>query len=105
MSKISGWIQFDGCSMRTLLGADPADVSKRVALIVKTPRVRIRPAHFRINSGYYEDGGQYTTEEWKEHLDWCERDWSGSGPDDVESMAWCDSVLKALGFYEFPENQ
>lgn len=83
--------------MRHIVGRDPDDVRYRVALIEKTPRVRIRAAHFREHHGTYEDGVPYVDYHWPEHCDWCYGE-KGDGPDDKESKAWCDAMLKLLGY-------
>lgn len=100
MQKLSPWIRLEDCSVRTLLGADPQRIESRVALVEKTPRVRIRDAHFREDVGYYEDGGRYVEYRWDEHLDWATRGWKGEGPDDEEAKQWCDNMLAALGHWD-----
>lgn len=86
--------------VRTIEGADPERVETRVALIEKTPRVRIREAYHREDVGYYEDGGKYVEYRWAEWLDWAQ---GLEGETKEESKKWCDDVLRLLG-YEFPEN-
>lgn len=97
MYAITPWITYDDCSLRHVVGRDPEDVRYRVALIEKTPRVRIRPAHFREHHGTYEDGGPYVEYHWPEHCDWCYGE-KGDEPNDEESKAWCDAMLKLLGY-------
>jgi len=98
MKKITPWIEADGCAFRTLVGADPEDIDSRVAFIEKTPRVRIRSAYLGRYERTYDDGTPYVERQWEDFLNWCEG-YKGSGPDDEESRAWCDNMLKALGFY------
>lgn len=100
MAKISPWIDLDSFSIRTILGADPERVETRVALIEKTPRVRIREAYHREDVGFYEDGGKYVEYRWAEWLDWCYGD---ERETKEESKQWCDAMLRTMG-YEFPEN-
>ena len=101
MYKITPWIVNEeyGCAYRHIVGADPEDITKRVALIEKSPRVRIRSAFLRLDKGRYEDGEEYTIERWPEHLDWCYGD-KGDGHADPESRQWCDAMLKLLGYEE-----
>ena len=98
--KVTDWMMdSDGIgAFRMVQGGDPENIGHRVAFIEKTPRVRIRPAHFREHRGTYEDGGEYVEYHWAEHLDWAARDFKGSGADDPESRAWCDAMLKLLGY-------
>lgn len=86
--KVGPWTTIeDGAACRTR-AATPNDlVEHRMAVIEKTPRVRIRPDRYR-----HRNGG----EDWAEHLDWAEGP-KGYGPDDPNSRAWCDRVLIALG--------
>lgn len=100
MAKITDWIEHDGCWIRLLKGGNPDDVRARVALIEKTPRVRIREAYFREDVGYYEDGGKYVEYRWAEWLDWC---YGLEGETVEESKEWCDKMLALLG-YEKEEN-
>lgn len=96
--KVSPWIIVDGyAAARHLVGADPNDIRSRVALIEKSPRVRIRPAFLREHRGTYEDGGEYIRYQWEEHLDWCYGD-KGNDAFDEESRQWCDAMLKLLGY-------
>lgn len=97
--KVSPWILVeDGAgACRVLLGTDPNVIANRVAFIEKTPRVRIRPAHFREDKGTYEDGTPYTDYRWPEFLDWVEGE-KGDGPTDRWSRAWCDAMLKCLRY-------
>lgn len=85
--KLGPWTPTtDGfAAYRCLLGKDGAnDVAHRVAFIEKTPRVRIR--------SYSNDYG------FRDSFNWAERPFKGDGPNDVESKAWCDSMLKLLGY-------
>jgi len=102
MQKISPWIQCDGFVVRTISGADPDRVETRVALIEKTPRVRIRAAYHREDVGYFEDGGKYVEYKWDEWLDWC---YGLEGETLEESKQWCDNMLKALGYTEENNNE
>ena len=97
MYKVTSWIRYDGCSMRIIQGTDPDDIRNRVAVIEKTPRVRIRPAYLRESRGTYEGGGEYLDHKWAEHLDWCYGD-KGDDCNNKESKAWCDAMLKLLGY-------
>lgn len=101
MHKISPWIVNAeyGCAYRHMVGSDPEDITNRVALIEKSPRVRIRSASLRLDKGQYEDGSKYIIERWPEHLDWCYGP-KGDGYDDEESRAWCNAMLKLLGYEE-----
>lgn len=85
---------FEGAAIITTDPTNPADISKRLAIIEKTPRVRIRDAHFRVNTFQYEDGTPGKEEYWSEFLDWCEG-MKGDGPHDEESRAWCERMLTA----------
>ena len=93
--KITEWISSDGCSYRLIEGAEDIPAN-RVAFIEKTPRVRIRPSH----SGDRGNG----TRQWDDFLNWAEG-YKGDGPDDELSKKWCDTMLAATGFYEFPNRQ
>lgn len=94
--KLSGWIVVEGhCAMRILEGGNPAQLASRVAFIEKTPRVRVRP---------FTDGET-------DHKGWrCGPKGSG-GTDaeangyygfDMDSRAWCDAELLAMG-YDVPD--
>ncbi len=87
--QLSPWIDLDGAATRVIKGTDPSNIANRVALIEKTPRVRIRDFHH----GTYSSGER----QWEEWLNWCEG-YKGSGPDDEDSRAWCDRMLLALGY-------
>jgi len=98
MQKVSPWIIREDCALRHIEGADPDDITKRVALIEKSPRVRIRPAHYRIIRGSFDDeASSEVSYRWEEHLDWCYGP-RGDGPEDEDSQKWCDGMLKALGY-------
>lgn len=97
MQKISPWLRDECGAYRIIEGGDINNTADRVAVIEKTPRVRIRSAHFRERHGTYEDGGHYVDYQWHEFLDWCEG-YKGDGPDDEESRNWCDNMLRALGY-------
>lgn len=96
--KVSPWVIVDGyAAARHLVGADPNDIRSRVALIEKSPRVRIRDASHREMRGHYEDGSEYIKYRWEEHLDWC-YGYKGDDAFDEESRKWCDNMLIALGY-------
>ncbi len=97
--KISPWIVREDCSFRTIEGADPEDISKRVAFIEKTPRVRIREHYLGVKTTHWDNAGHKVSEDrqWPEWLDWCSGN-SGKGPTDINSMDWCDRMLEALGY-------
>lgn len=98
MAKISPWIQLEGYYwVRTIEGANPEKIETRVALIEKTPRVRIRNARYRKDIGYYEDGGEYVEYRWDEWLDWCQ---GPEGETIEQSKEWCDKMLALLGYEE-----
>lgn len=86
--KVSDWTIVDGAAVR-YAGTDPDNVNSRVAVIEKTPRVRIRPFYL----GQTSENGR----NWPEFLDWSEGP-KGNGPDDEASRAWCDKMLIALGY-------
>lgn len=95
--KVSPWIIVDGyAAARHLAGADPNDIRSRVALIEKSPRVRIRDASHR-EMRVHEVGREYIKYRWEEHLDWC---YGTRGEDafDEDSRQWCDAMLKLLGY-------
>ena len=94
---VSPWVTHDNCSFRHISGHDPEDIRYRVALVEKTPRIRIRSAHFREERGRYEDGEEYLNYRWPEHLDWC-YGLKGDGPNDKGSKVWCDHMLTLLGY-------
>lgn len=97
MIKISGWVNDVGCAYRHFVGTDGNHAGNRVAMIEKTPRVRIREYHLGTEVVSYDSGDQESIRRWPEHLDWCSGV-KGDGPDDAESRAWCDGMLKALGY-------
>ena len=101
MNKIAGpWTYTDQDKIgvyRAIKGKDGNDIANRVAFIEKTPRVRIREDYLGVERGSYEDGEEYKTRRWPEHLDWCSG-YKGDGPDDTESREWCDRMLTALGY-------
>ncbi len=100
MHKITGWIvnEEEGYAYRHIVGKDPESVEHRVALIEKSPRVRIR-SYYLGTEREWDDGGSIVSEtrRWPEFLDWCYGE-KGDGPDDEESREWCDGMLKALGY-------
>ena len=97
MYKISDWVSDDTCAYRHVVGKDGNLPENRVAMIEKTPRVRIRESYLGIEVVRYDSGDQEITRRWPEHLDWCSG-YKGDGPNDAESRAWCDGMLKALGY-------
>ena len=97
MNKISYWVRGDNCAYRYILGTAQSNPENRVAFIEKTPRVRIRAAYLGTRRGTFEDGGEYVERQWEDFLNWCEG-YKGDGPDDKESRAWCDGMLRALGY-------
>lgn len=93
--KVSNWINEDGCAYRYLVGKDPQDVRNRVAFIEKTPRVRIRSAHYIDQGLTCVPAPRYQGEhDW---LNWAEG-YKGDGPNDPESRKWCDDALKLFGY-------
>ena len=99
--KITDWIFRDGYSVRCIVGKDPDDYRYRVALIEKTPRVRIRDWH--LGTDTYLSTEKFDGRAWPEHLDWCYGT-KGTGPLDQDSMKWCDDMLTLLG-YETEDHQ
>lgn len=98
--KLSGWLVVEGhCAMRILEGSDPGQVANRVAFIEKTPRVRVRPFtdagtdHLAWRSGPKGRGGR---------LGGPNAEVSGCYGFDMDSRAWCDAELLAMG-YEVPD--
>ena len=91
--RVSPWIIDEHCAFRTLEGANPDDISTRVAFIEKTPRVRIGPFKDRDS----------------DYLNWEEGPKGPGGPDGDDpanklyghyppSREWCDQRLKELGY-------
>lgn len=108
--RLSPWIVLPGdyCAMRTLLGADPADVSKRVAFIEKSPRVRV----FADDYAWQNRDSVHTCGS-AERDAWLYGPKGSGGADgqvpenrlygyDPDSRAWADNLLRALG-YELTE--
>jgi hypothetical protein len=89
------WIMHDGVAIITTDPGHPDDISKRLAVIEKTPRVRIRDAYHRLEVFEYNDGTPGVRERWPEFLDWCQGQ-KGDGPEDEESRSWCERVLTAM---------
>lgn len=97
MNKITNWVFEEDCAYRHIVGKDPNDVAHQVALIEKTPRVRIR-AHYLGTDYHWHDGVRSTeTRRWPEFLDWCYGE-KGDGHRDPESPAWCNGMLKAIRY-------
>ncbi len=82
LEKVGGYYYIAGMT-RICEGGDINDINDRVAMIEKTPRIRIRR--------YYKD-------DHKDYLNWAERPFKGDGPEDKESMQWCDDALKLFGY-------
>lgn len=103
MFLIGPWVDCEGYAYRALAGRDGNLEENRVAMIEKTPRVRIRPAHTGCIP-VWDDAGNLIGKDhrWPEFLNWCEGD-KGSGPDDAQSRQWCDNLLKALGYAEIED--
>ncbi|MDR6218896.1 hypothetical protein [Deinococcus soli (ex Cha et al. 2016)] len=91
---LSPWtVTDDYCAARTVLGADPDELSTRVAFIEKTPRVRFQallPGENLIHDAPNWRSGPKGT--------------SSHDPEgdqaygfDPESRAWCDEQLRAMG--------
>lgn len=97
MKKITNWVFEEDCAYRHYVGTDGTKPENRVALIEKTPRVRIREYHLGVERGRWRDGEEWIERRWPEHLDWC-YGLKGDGPHDPESLAWCDGMLKAIGY-------
>lgn len=98
MIKISGWVSGEGCAYRYVVGKDGTLAENRVAFIEKTPRIRIREDYLGSTLTWSDSGDvAYRERQWPEWLDWCSGD-KGDGPNDTESRAWCDGMLKALGY-------
>jgi hypothetical protein len=98
--QVSPWVIVDGyAAARHIVGADPNDIRFRVALIEKSPRVRIREHSMGTQRLVDWFSGTQGREErlWPEHLDWCYGD-KGDDAFDEESRAWCDAMLKLLGY-------
>jgi hypothetical protein len=94
--KISPWVkifeEFDGreyCAGMTRIveGGDLNKIADRVAFIEKTPRIRIRNGSGFMPFDMHND-----------YLNWAERPWKGDGPEDKESMQWCDDALRLFGY-------
>lgn len=85
MREVGPWTLCEGGAgaYRALLGYSGEHVANRVAFIEKTPRVRIRPM---------EQFG-----DWEDFLNWASG-FSGDGPEDVYSRAWCDEALELFGY-------
>ena len=69
---------------RVKIGGDVDNISDRIAFIEKTPRIRIRPADHGV--------------EGNDFLNWAARSFKGDGPDDKDSMNWCNQALKLFGY-------
>lgn len=98
MRPITGWLDFDGYSIRTIVGENPDNVAARVAIIQKTGKVRIRDDYHGY-ANYYNIKGEPTEadRQWEAWLDWAEGP-KGSGPTDEDTRKWCDNMLTALGY-------
>jgi hypothetical protein len=78
--ELTDWMPVPGaeyCSMRCLVGTDPANVANRVAFIEKTPRVRVAPfTNERDDWKNWEQGPKGCAPEYGAHQpsrDWCDR--------------------------------
>lgn len=77
---------------RVIEGGSIGNVAHRVALIEKTPRVRIRDAMY---GGKGADRNTAGLDDW---MNWAERPFKGSGAHDENSRKWCDDMLRSLGY-------
>lgn len=91
---LSDWTVVEGhCAMRYFAGTDPEDIANRVAMIEKTPRVRVAPF---ITDDNAEDGDKW---------EGGSKGRGGGDPEtdqtygfDPNSRAWCDTRLRELGY-------
>lgn len=92
--KLGPWqLTGEGGAFRSLVGANPQDVTKRYAFIEKTPRVRIRDTHFVEHlSPTSEDGWNFN-----DYLNWAQSPFKGDDCLDEKSRKWCDDMLRMLG--------
>lgn len=88
-TRVSPWIEIDGAICRVRLLGSIHELKDRVAFIEKTPRVRIRQYGLP-----YRDEPEARD---KDFLNWCEG-LKGEGPNDKASQAWCDEMLRTLGY-------
>lgn len=97
--SLSDWImdEDDYCAMRIYKGGDPEKVEDRVAMIEKTPRVRVAresgsEAYVQVN-GDSVHGSRTNVEVWiygGNHR-------SSEYGHNEEARQWCDEMLKTLG--------
>lgn len=87
ITRVTGWIDDGDSSYRALEVVEGFVHHKawKVAVIEKTPRVRIR--------SYGQGAGPD-----HDHLNWVEGD-KGEGPGDPSSRRWCDAVLELVGVH------
>lgn len=81
-TKLTPWILRDGFAMRCISDTDQENIGNRVALIEKTPRVRVLP---------YSNNGLYDSAAWLQGP-------QGTGPDDARAQIWCDQQLRNMGY-------
>lgn len=82
--ELSPWVtdqHGDVSSLRFIKGTDPGNVANRVAVIEKTPRVRVKPCALDV-------------EDYRNWRSGC----SGEGGWDAVSQGWCDTQLLAMGY-------
>lgn len=86
-SKVTGWIDEGDNAYRAIEVVDGFEHHKawKVAVIEKTPRVRIR-SYGRGAGPDHDD------------LNWVEGD-KGKGPADPASREWCDAMLELVGVH------
>jgi hypothetical protein len=99
--RVGPWIDVDHCATRVLEGADPADTQFRVCFIEKTARVRV----FADRYAWQSKDSEFTCGAAKQDA-WIYGH-RGDGHlcgKDPASRAWCDALLRLLG-YEFPEDE
>jgi len=96
--EITDWVRDECSAYRHFIGTDGNQPENRVAMIESTPRVRIRSDHYGCEREFNDAGNHVGSARlWPEWLDWCSG-YKGDGPDDPESRAWCDGMLKAMGY-------
>lgn len=93
MNKLSEWVTIDGhCATRVLLNTNPNDPKNRVAVIEKTPRIRLDKNTFGIEQDILcvkfsdKDAWLYGPKG------------SSDYGKDVNSRKWCDNMLILLGY-------
>lgn len=83
LARVGPWVEVEGGAYRALLAMEGNLAENCVAIIEKTPRVRIRA--LQLNAA----------EDW---LNWAEGPFEGDGPCDPRSRQWCDNMLRQLGY-------